>query len=175
MDHLLDRGRCLEKFKNTGPTAVAAVKTAFTALPLPETPARGVRIHHFKKPACLFARFRFCFTFRTNHTHQSLRDNQTHRRSDKVWLKAYIPKPAESAGCVVGMQGTKDKMTGKRGSNGNTCCLQVAYLSHHNDIRVLTQDRTQGVGKGEVYLGFNLYLVDFFDQVFNRVFHGLDI
>ncbi len=66
-------------------------------------------------------------------------------------------------------------MTGQTGLNGNFGGLTVADLTHHDHVRVLTQNRAQPAGEGHVDLGVDLGLADARQEVFHRVLNGQDI
>ena len=63
-------------------------------------------------------------------------------------------------------------MPRQRGLNRNSCCLQVTNFADHHDIRILTQDRAQRLGKVQSNLRLNLNLVDSGKLVFDRIFDG---
>ncbi len=53
--------------------------------------------------------------------------------------------------------------------------FQVADLTHHDDVRVLTQEGAQRLGKIETLLGVHVDLVDAFQVDFDRVLGGGDV
>ena len=63
-------------------------------------------------------------------------------------------------------------MAGERGLHRNLSGLAVAHFPDHDDVRVLAQDRAQGIGKRQIDLRVHLDLVDAFELVFHRVFDG---
>ena len=65
-------------------------------------------------------------------------------------------------------------MTRQRGLNGNLSRLAIAHFTDHDDVRVLAQDRAQRTGKAESDLLVHLNLVDAFQLVLDRLFHGND-
>ena len=58
------------------------------------------------------------------------------------------------------------------GSDTDICCFRVTHLTDHYDIRVLTEDRTEGSGKGHACLCINLNLVNSVDSLFDRVLNS---
>ena len=70
------------------------------------------------------------------------------------------------------MQGAEDKVARERRLNGHLGGSQVAYFTHHDDVRVLPHQRAQAFGKTHVEHGLHLGLVegrhDHLDGVFNR-------
>ena len=61
------------------------------------------------------------------------------------------------------------------GLHGNLRRFAVTHFTNHDDVRVLAQDGAQRIGKGQVDLRMHLDLVDAFQLVFHRVFHGDDL
>lgn len=66
-------------------------------------------------------------------------------------------------------------MAGQTGLNGDLRSLQVADLTHHHHVGILTEDGAQTTGKAHVDLVVDLGLTDAVDVVFNRVFHRNDV
>ncbi|MNS74569.1 hypothetical protein D3C72_1080500 [compost metagenome] len=73
------------------------------------------------------------------------------------------------------MQRCQHQVTGERGLNGDLRGFEIADFANHDDVRVLTQDRAQGLGKGQVDLGVDLCLADAGQFIFDRVFHRHDV
>ena len=68
------------------------------------------------------------------------------------------------------MDGGNNKVTGKSGSQGNVCSFRVSDFSDTDNIRVLTENGTKGVGKVKACLFVNLYLIDSVDVLLSWVF-----
>ena len=66
-------------------------------------------------------------------------------------------------------------MTGQRRLHRDFRCLTVTNLTDHNNVRVLPQDRTQAVGKGQIDFRIHLDLADTGQLVFDRVLNRDDI
>ena len=66
-------------------------------------------------------------------------------------------------------------MTCDSGTDTDFCGFRVTHLTDHNDIRVLTEDGTEGSGKGHARLGVYLNLVDAVDLLLHRVLNGDDV
>ncbi len=66
-------------------------------------------------------------------------------------------------------------MAGQRGLDGNTAGFQVAHLTDHDDIRVLTHDGAQRPGEIQADGRLDLNLVDAFELILDRVFNGDDL
>lgn len=61
------------------------------------------------------------------------------------------------------------------GLYGDSCCLTVSDLSYHDDIRILTKDRSEGCRESHVRFVINLHLIDTVDVRLDRVLNGDDI
>ncbi len=73
------------------------------------------------------------------------------------------------------MQGAEDEVAGQRGLDGGPRGFFVANLAHHNHVRVLPQQRPQGLRERHPDFRLHLKLVDQRQEVFDRVFHGADV
>ena len=67
------------------------------------------------------------------------------------------------------MQGRQHEVTRQRRLHGDLRGLAVAHFPDHDDVRILAQDRAQGVGEGQPDLRMHLDLVDSLQLVFDRV------
>ena len=70
------------------------------------------------------------------------------------------------------MQGAENHVAGQGSLHGQRGGFRIADLANHDDVRVLAKNRSQTAGKGHAGFTVQLYLPDFFDAVFNRIFHG---
>ena len=65
-------------------------------------------------------------------------------------------------------------MAGQSCLHSYLCCLAIADLTYHDDVRVLTQKRTQRVREREADLWFDLNLIYAFQLIFDWIFDGQD-
>src|SRR4030042_2291488 len=73
------------------------------------------------------------------------------------------------------MQCRENKVAGKRCLDSHLRGLLIADFTYHNHIRILPQDRTQAISKGNIRLRINLRLPDQRKLILNRVFNSDDI
>src|SRR5271157_5565057 len=73
------------------------------------------------------------------------------------------------------MHSAKNPVAGLRGLYSNSRCFGVTNLSHHNNIRVLTEYGSETTGKSHSRFTVQLNLSDVFHAVFNRIFKRHDI
>jgi len=66
-------------------------------------------------------------------------------------------------------------MPGQSRLDGNLGCLRVADFTHHDFIRVMTQDRAQTAGKGQPFFLVDLNLGNALNLIFHRVFDRNDL
>ena len=66
-------------------------------------------------------------------------------------------------------------MPGQRGFNGNLGRFLVADLAHHDDVRVSTQEGSQGLGKSPVNLCIYLDLTQIGLRYFDRILSSPDL
>ena len=89
--------------------------------------------------------------------------------------RPHVEQTGDSTGGIVGVEGTKDQVSSERGLNGYLSCFAIANFSHHNDVGVLTENRSQTVGKGQIDARVHLDLPNTIELVLDGVFHGDDI
>ncbi len=58
------------------------------------------------------------------------------------------------------MQGAQDKVAGECGLDCMFSCFQVADFAHHDDVRILTQNRSQRRRKSQPDLFLDVHLID---------------
>ena len=73
------------------------------------------------------------------------------------------------------MQGAQDLVAGERRFHGDIGRFVVSNFTHHHDVRVLAQDRTQGRGKIESDLAAHRNLIDAGQLVLDRVLDRHDV
>ena len=97
------------------------------------------------------------------------------RRAQQEGLDAHVGQAGHGAGRVVGVQGRQHQVPGQRSLDRDLRGLVVADLADHDDVRVLAQDRAQGLGEVEVDLGVDLGLADAGQLVLDRVLDRHDV
>jgi hypothetical protein len=73
------------------------------------------------------------------------------------------------------VQRAEHEVTGEGRLDGDATGIDIADLAHHDDVRVLPQQRPQGGGELEAGLVVHLKLVDAHQVVLDGVFHGGDV
>ena len=63
----------------------------------------------------------------------------------------------------------------QRGLDRGLQRFQIADLAHHDDVRILAEDRAKALGKREAGLFVNLSLVDAGDGVLDGIFNRDDV
>ncbi len=94
---------------------------------------------------------------------------------NKKWFDAHIVEAADGAGGVVRVQRAQNLVTGEGGLDRDIGGFVVANFTHHHDVRVLAQDRTQGRGKIESDIAARCNLINAHELVFDRVFDRDDV
>ena len=62
-------------------------------------------------------------------------------------------------------------MSGDSRLNSNLCSLTVSNLSDHNNIRILTEDRSKGCRESHLCFYIYLNLIDTVDICLDRIFY----
>lgn len=88
---------------------------------------------------------------------------------------AHVEQPDRRRDDVVGMQRDTDHMAGNCRPHTDLCRRLVTHFTHQNDIRVLTQGRTQHALETKIDLVMYLDLIDAGQAVFDRIFDRNDL
>ena len=114
----------------------------------------------------------FLAAMRTNTAYQTLRDDPAQCGRNDIGIDTDIDQTVNCTDRVICMDRGKHEVTRDRGSHRNLCRLAVTDLTDSDDVRVLTQDRAQAVCKRHADFFIDLYLIDTFKIVLDRVFQG---
>ena len=79
--------------------------------------------------------------------HQTLGENAVDGRGQQVILHAHVEHARDAAGGVVGVQRRQHQMAGQRRLDRDLGGFQIAHFADHDDVRILTHDRTQRVAR----------------------------
>ena len=96
-------------------------------------------------------------------------------RGHEEWFRPHINQTVDGAWGVVGVDGGENQMPGQGGSDGNLCSLRISNFSHHDDIGRLTEEGSQGPGKGETNFFIHLNLIDPFHVVLDGILYSEDV
>ena len=91
---------------------------------------------------------------------QTLGDDAVDRGGDQEGLDAHVEQTVDRRGRVVGVQGREHHVAGERGLDGDLRGLEVANLTDHDDVGVLTQEGAQRRGEVQADVLVHLDLVD---------------
>ncbi len=121
---------------------------------------RGFPMLFGKRSAAMYAEF----------THQTLGDDDIDGICQQESLDAHLIHPGDCRGRIVCMQGTEGEVTGI--GQLHRCFRRnlVANLTHHHDVRVMTQNGANGLFKAHFVP--NLQLSRASDHILHRVFAG---
>ena len=126
--------------------------------------------------ACLTAVCAACaLAVCTNFSYQSLCQHTQQRRAKQERFNAHVGQARDGTGRIVGVQSGQHQVTCHGGLDGNLRGFKIANLANHDDVRVLSQNGAQGLGKGQINFGIDLRLTHARQLIFNRVFHRHDV
>ena len=112
---------------------------------------------------------------RTELTDKSLCNDTDDRIRNQITGNSHISHTVQRTDCIVGMHGRNDQVTGDGSLYCNRSSLLISNLTDHNDIRVLTQNRTKCRCKSQVNFVVYLNLVDALKICLDRIFNRYDI
>ena len=73
------------------------------------------------------------------------------------------------------MQRGQDQVARLSGPYGHFSGFEITNLAHHDDVRVLAQERSQARREGQPYPWVDVYLVDAGEIDFRRIFRGSNV
>ena len=164
-----------KEFGYRRPTAVTGIATGLAADRLPAVRKiyrRIAGLSHLELAVQSVAVAMRPRTGGTKLSDQPLRHDSGDRRSKQVALQPDIDQARNGSYGGVCVQGRKYQMASQGSLYRYACSFKVANFADHDDIRVLTQDRTQRGGKIETNLRLNLNLIDPGELIFDRIFYG---
>src|SRR6266404_1924592 len=111
----------------------------------------------------------------TNQPDQPLRQNTVQRRYEVVGLDAHVQKSTEHVHDVIGVDRSKNQVTGERRLYGDLRGLVIADFAHHDLVGIVAQNRPQAARKGQALLLVNGNLRDSADLILDRIFNRNDL
>ena len=98
-----------------------------------------------------------------------------HRGRDGIGLDAHVDQTRQRGRGIVGMQGGQHKVTRLRGLDGDLAGFEVTNLTHHDHVRILTEESFQRARKGQADLRIDVHLVDAGQVDFGRILGRRDV
>ena len=111
----------------------------------------------------------------TNGSHEALSEDTLQGRSQQVGFHTHIQQTRYGSRSVVSMQSRKNQMAGKGTANGNVGGFAVANLTNHDDVRVLSNNGPQTIGKIQTTLAVYGDLIDAVELILNGVLNSDDL
>ncbi len=101
--------------------------------------------------------------------HEALADDRQHRGRDEEGLDPHVEESVQRGRGVGRVQRRQHEVTGERGLHGDARGLDVADLADEDHVGVLTEDRLEPAGEGDVGGLVDLDLVDGGQDVLDRI------
>lgn len=112
---------------------------------------------------------------RADPTDKALAHDACDGVGDQKGFDAHIAQTNKGSECAVGVDGSDDKVAGERGFECGGGGDRVACFANDDDVGVLAQKVSDGVGKAHPSGLIDLDLGDAFNGVFDGIFDGDDI
>ena len=106
---------------------------------------------------------------------KALRDDHVERGAHEERLDAHVEQAADRARRVVGVKRREHHVTGERRLDRDLGGLEVTNLTDHDDVGILTQERTQRRGEVQADRLVHLALVDAREVELDRILGGRDV
>src|SRR5258706_11794271 len=177
-DKFVEIGIHVQDFHDRGAAAVAPIVAAI-ASHRPENLELSITLMPGK--LALFHGRRIGFLAEgAEHPDQSLRDDSDNVAGHDVGRDADVQQSRKSAERRIGMKGREYLMAGHGGAKRHFRRFAIAYFADQDDVRILTHDRADTIGK--IYLRHLRYgsLPHHRHRIFDRIFqrhdvHGFDV
>ena len=106
--------------------------------------------------------------FRTNRTHQPLRDERFHHRSKEERLHIHVEQTGNAPHRIVRVERTEYQVTRHSRPNCDVGCLDIANFANHHHVWILPQNVSQPFGEREIDLRFHVDLRNTRQPIFHR-------
>ena len=123
----------------------------------------------------LFRHFQFFLAIHADAPHQALRANQVDGSRDQKGLYAHVHQTADGRGRIVRVQRREHQVPGQRRLYPDFRRLEVANLSHQDDVGVLPEEGAQRRREVQPDLLLHLHLVDPRQLELHGVLRGHDV
>ena len=107
-----------------------------------------------------------------NSAHQALGDDRLQRRCHQKRLQPEVYETRDRRRGIVRVQRREYQVSGQRSLHRDLGGFQVTNFADQDDIRVLSQEASQGTSKGQAHVGPNLDLDEPVDVILDRILGG---
>ena len=94
---------------------------------------------------------------------------------DEEVFRAEVEQARDRASGVVRVQRTEDEMPGERRLDSVPSRVDIADLTHHQNIRILPQQRSERLGETQAERRIDSRLIDAFEHHLDRIFDRGDV
>src|SRR3989344_8948358 len=110
--------------------------------------------------------------FRTKHLDEALGYRNIQSRRNEEGVHPHIDQSRDYAGGIIGVEGRKHNVTGKRGLHRELCRFFIPNLANHDNVGVLAENGTETARKSIFDLGTHLALIDTVHVVLYWIFQA---
>ena len=107
---------------------------------------------------------------RANRPHEALRDETFHHRGEQEGFHVHVEQTRDASNGVIGVQRAENKVTSHRGTNRDVRRLDIADLTNHHYIRILSQNVAETFGESQINFWFHIDLRNTGNTVLDRFF-----
>ena len=103
-----------------------------------------------------------------------MRDERLHDRGEQKRLHVHVKQTRDAAYGIVGVKRAEDKVARHGRANRDVRCFNIANLTNHDHVRILSQNVAEPFREGQINLRFHIDLRDPGNSIFHRFFDGDD-
>src|SRR5262249_17728832 len=112
---------------------------------------------------------------RADAAHEPLGTGKDHRRGNQEWGDAHVIEARDGARGIITVHRAEHLVAGQGRFDGDFGGFGIANFPDHDDVGVLAENRTEGIGESKANFLFGGHLVDARGLEFDRVFDGDDV
>src|SRR5690242_8139373 len=112
---------------------------------------------------------------RADQAHQALREYRVQRGNEAEKVHAHVHEAPDHVEDVIGVDRGEHQVSGERRLHGDVGGFRIAYLAHHDLVRIVAQDGAQAAREGQPLFLVYRNLQDSRELVLHRILDGDDL
>src|SRR4030095_1736986 len=113
-------------------------------------------------------------TVGTNRAHRPLGDERLHHRRKQKRFHVHVEQPRDATYSIIRVKRAENKVASHGCADRDVCSFNVANLTDHDHIWILSQNVAETFGESQINLWFHIDLRDTGNSIFDWFFDGDD-